>query len=76
MKIVILTGDLDTLQLVDDGKVAVETPKKGISETIVYDRKAVRERFSLNPEQLPDYKDWRAILRQYSGRAGNWAKDR
>ena len=56
LKIVILTGDLDTLQLVDDGKVAVETPKRGISETIVYDKKAVRERYSLDPEQLPDYK--------------------
>ena len=56
LKIVILTGDLDTLQLVVDDKVAVETPKKGISETVVYDEKAVRERYSLNPEQLPDYK--------------------
>ncbi|MDP3052710.1 MAG: DNA polymerase I, partial [bacterium] len=56
LKIIILTGDLDTLQLVDDGKVEVETPKKGVSEIMVYDKKAVQERYGLNPEQLPDYK--------------------
>lgn len=53
---VILTGDLDTLQLVRDGKVAVETPKKGVSEITTYDEKAVQERYGLNSEQLPDYK--------------------
>ncbi|MFA5083851.1 MAG: 5'-3' exonuclease H3TH domain-containing protein [Candidatus Paceibacterota bacterium] len=56
LKVVILTGDLDTLQLVKDGKLAVETPKKGVSEMVIYDEKAVRERYALNPEQLPDYK--------------------
>jgi len=56
LKAVILTGDLDTLQLVEDGKVEVETPKKGVSEIMIYNRKAVQERYGLNPEQLPDYK--------------------
>ncbi len=56
LKIVILTGDLDTLQLVKDGKVEVETPKKGVSEIMVYNEKAVQERYGLNSEQLPDYK--------------------
>jgi len=56
LKIVILTGDLDTLQLVTDNKVMVETPKKGVSEMVIYNEKAVQERFALNPEQLPDYK--------------------
>ncbi|MDP3052648.1 MAG: 5'-3' exonuclease H3TH domain-containing protein, partial [bacterium] len=36
--------------------VEVETPKKGVSEIMVYDKKAVQERYGLNPEQLPDYK--------------------
>jgi DNA polymerase-1 len=56
LKIIILTGDLDTLQLVADDKVVVETPKKGVSEIIIYNKKAVQERYGLNPEQLPDYK--------------------
>ncbi len=56
LKIIILTGDLDTLQLVTDDKVMVETPKKGVSEMVIYNEKAVQERYALNPEQLPDYK--------------------
>lgn len=56
LKIVILTGDLDTLQLVVGEKIVVETPKKGVSEMFVYNEKAVQERYGLNPEQLPDYK--------------------
>ncbi len=56
LKIVILTGDLDILQLVDGDKIVVETLKKGISETIIYDETAVRQRFGISPKQLPDYK--------------------
>jgi len=56
LKIIILTGDLDTLQLVVDDKIVVQTPKRGVNEIIIYNEKAVQERFGLNPEQLPDYK--------------------
>jgi DNA polymerase-1 len=56
LKMVILTGDLDTLQLVEDGKIYVRTFKKGVSDTMVYDEKAVEERYGLKPEQLVDYK--------------------
>jgi len=56
LKIIILTGDLDTLQLVTGDKIIVETPKKGVSEMVIYNEKAVQERYALNPEQLPDYK--------------------
>jgi len=55
LEIIIVTGDLDTLQLIQDG-VKVYTMKRGISDIIVYDTKAVIERFSLPPEKLPDYK--------------------
>ena len=54
-RVVILTGDLDTLQLVSK-QVVVRAPKKGISETIVYDEAAVKERFGLTPAQMTDYK--------------------
>jgi len=56
LKIVILTGDLDTLQLIDNGQIVVEILKKGISETIIYDEKAIMERYGVLPNQLSDYK--------------------
>lgn len=52
---VIVTGDLDTLQLVD-GRTKVFTLRKGMSDTVTYDEKAVRERYGLKPLQLIDYK--------------------
>ena len=56
LKVIILTGDLDTLQLIKDEKVVIETLKKGISETIIYGETAVKQRFGILPEQIPDYK--------------------
>ena len=52
----ILTGDLDTLQIVSNGTIAVETPKRGMGETVTYDEEAVRERFGIPAELLTDYK--------------------
>lgn len=54
--VIIASGDMDTLQLVDDDKVKVFTLKKGIKDTIIYNEEAVRDRFGFNPELLPDYK--------------------
>ncbi len=56
LRIIILTGDRDTLQLVEDGKVYVRNFNKGISDTTTYDEKAVFEKYSLRPDQLVDYK--------------------
>ena len=56
LKIVVLTGDLDALQLIDNGKIIIETFKKGISDTIIYDAEAVKNRFGILPKQIPDYK--------------------
>lgn len=53
--IYIATGDMDTLQLVDD-TVFVFTLRKGFNDTIVYDKKAVEERYGLRPDQLVDYR--------------------
>ncbi len=52
---IILTGDLDTLQLVG-GKTKVLSFKKGISETILYDEAKIKEVFGLEPGQMIDYK--------------------
>ena len=57
--IVIASGDMDTLQLVKGEKVRVYTLKKGIKDTIIYDEKAVEERFGFGPKLLPDYKGLR-----------------
>ena len=59
IKIIIASGDMDTMQLVDDKKVQVYTLKKGINDTILYDEDAVMERFHFGPKLLPDYKGLR-----------------
>ena len=51
----IVTGDLDALQLVDD-QTDVLFFQKGISETKTYDVVAIKERYGLTPNQLIDYK--------------------
>lgn len=56
LQIVILTGDLDALQLVLNEKIIAKTFKKGVSETVVYGEKEVAERYGLGPESLRDYK--------------------
>ncbi len=52
---VILTGDMDTMQLVDE-KTLVFTLRKGMSDTALYTEAAVFERYSLHPNQIIDYK--------------------
>jgi len=54
-EIIILTGDLDTLQLVDL-KTKILTMQKGITKTMIYDENKVKEKYGLLPSQLPDYK--------------------
>ena len=56
VKIIILTGDLDILQLVRGDEVIVETIKKGVSETMIYNEEAVKNRYGVLPKELPDYK--------------------
>jgi len=52
---IVVTGDLDLLQIVDE-RTTVLTTRRGISELGRYDQAAVQERFGLAPEQLPDYR--------------------
>ncbi len=53
--VMIATGDLDTLQLVNKC-VKVYTLRKGIADTTIYDEKAIMERYGLEPLQMIDYK--------------------
>ncbi len=57
--VIIASGDMDTLQLVDNARVRVYTLKKGMGDTILYDEKAVKERFGFPPALIPDYKGLR-----------------
>ncbi|OHA85956.1 MAG: hypothetical protein A2591_00100 [Candidatus Yonathbacteria bacterium RIFOXYD1_FULL_52_36] len=59
VRIIIASGDMDTLQLVWDDRVTVYTLKKGLNDTIQYNEKAVMERFGFSPDKLPDYKGLR-----------------
>jgi DNA polymerase-1 len=54
--VIIASGDMDTLQLVDGERVRVFTLRKGIQDTILYDEKAVLDRFGFLPTRIPDYK--------------------
>jgi len=56
IKIIVASGDLDTLQLVKDDNVVVYTLSKGIKETVIYNEKKVYERFGFGPELVPDFK--------------------
>ena len=56
LEIVIASGDMDTMQLIDADRVRVYTLKKGINDTIMYDEQAVIDRFGFMPLQIPDYK--------------------
>ena len=52
---IILTGDMDTLQLVNE-HVRVFAAKRGISEITEYDEAAVEARYGFTPLKLPDFK--------------------
>ena len=52
---IIVTGDLDTLQLVDDN-TKVYTMSRGVSESTLYDKDKVKERYGLDIDQLIDLK--------------------
>jgi len=53
MDVLILSGDLDLLQLVSP-QIKVLTTRRGISDMVIYDEKQVKRRFNLKPEQLAD----------------------
>lgn len=54
-EVIIVTGDRDMLQLVND-KTKIYAPIKGLTEARLFDRKAVKEYLGIRPEQIVDYK--------------------
>jgi DNA polymerase-1 len=52
--VMVVTGDRDAYQLVDDG-VRIMTTSRGITDTRVYDRDGVIDRYGIPPELIPDF---------------------
>jgi DNA polymerase-1 len=51
----IITGDMDTLQLIGP-YTKVYTMSRGLSDTVIYDSNKVEEKYGLRPDQIIDYK--------------------
>ncbi len=52
--VMVVTGDRDAYQLVDNG-VRIMTTSRGITDTRVYDREGVIDRYGIPPELIPDF---------------------
>src|SRR5215217_6820472 len=52
--VTIVTGDRDSFQLVDEG-VHIMATARGITETKLYDRQGVIDRYGIPPELVPDF---------------------
>ncbi len=52
---IIVTGDMDALQLVDNN-TKVYTLRKGMADTMIYDIEGVKAKYGFGPEQVVDYK--------------------
>lgn len=55
VRIIILTGDKDIMQLVDDN-VFVISPQTGVSSITMFDRQGVINKTGIVPEKIPDLK--------------------
>jgi DNA polymerase-1 len=55
-KSIIITGDMDTLQLVDNEYTNVYAMSRGLSDSVLYNKEKVQEKLKINPEQIVDYK--------------------
>jgi len=53
--VIIITGDRDLMQLVDE-KIKLYMPIKGLSDTVIVDEDKVMERMGVHPGQIIDYK--------------------
>ncbi len=52
--VMVVTGDRDMFQIVGDG-VRVMATSRGITETKLYDRQGVIDRYGIPPESIPDF---------------------
>ncbi|MFL5886103.1 MAG: DNA polymerase, partial [Thermoleophilaceae bacterium] len=54
IEVMVVTGDRDMFQIVEPG-IRVMATSRGITETKVYDRETVIERYGIPPELIPDF---------------------
>ncbi|MFZ0042799.1 MAG: DNA polymerase I [Solirubrobacteraceae bacterium] len=54
IEVMVVTGDRDAYQLVDE-QVRIMTTSRGITDTRVYDREGVIDRYGIPPELVPDF---------------------
>src|ERR671916_3070133 len=52
--VMVVTGDRDAYQLVGDG-VRIMSTSRGVTDTKVYDRQGVIDRYGIAPELIPDF---------------------
>ncbi|OGD56789.1 hypothetical protein A2V71_01565 [Candidatus Berkelbacteria bacterium RBG_13_40_8] len=55
MEFIIVTGDMDTLQLIDKS-TKVYSMARGVNQAAMYDIEKVKERYGLTPDQFVDFK--------------------
>jgi len=59
IEVTVVTGDRDAFQLIEDapggGRVRVMATGRGITDTKIYDREAVIDRYGIPPEMIPDF---------------------
>jgi DNA polymerase-1 len=53
--VMVVTGDRDAYQLVDGDRVRIMTTSRGITDTKVYNRQGVIDRYGVPPELVPDF---------------------
>jgi len=55
LETIIVTGDLDELQLIDK-RTKVYTMRRGFTDTMIYDLEALKDRYGVDPKQFIDLK--------------------
>lgn len=58
LETIIVTGDLDLLQLVDNNTRVMKL-QKGVKDTLIYDEAVIKQKYGLTPRQVIDYKGLR-----------------
>ena len=54
--VTVVTGDRDAFQIIDDdGRVTIMATGRGVTDTKLYDRQAVIDRYGIPPESIPDF---------------------
>jgi len=54
-EVIVVTGDRDTYQLVQDPNVKVLYNRRGVSDYVLYDEAGIAERTGVTPEKYPQY---------------------